>query len=81
MKGDKAYAFLVCLLHYNLSVASTIRSFGNNYTGAYRNIPSILKSLHSHGIAESLILHYSRVMTVGCPNHLNASTSRDNTLL
>jgi hypothetical protein len=64
---DKAYAFLACLLHYNLSVASTIRFLGNNYTGTYGDVPSIVKSLHSHGIAETLISHYSRVMTVGCP--------------
>jgi hypothetical protein len=77
----KAYAFLTCLLHYNLSVASTIRFLGNNYTGAYRDIPSIVKSLHSHGIAETLISHYARVMTMGRPNHLNASTSRNNAIL
>ncbi len=73
---DKAYTFLACLLHYNLSVASTIRFLGNNYTSAYRDILSIVESLRSHGIAETLILHYARVMTVGCPNHLNASTRR-----
>jgi hypothetical protein len=78
---DKAYAFLACLLHYNLSVASTIRFLGNNFTGAYHNIPSIVESLRSHGIAETLISHYARVMTIGCPNHLNASTSRNNALL
>jgi hypothetical protein len=70
-----AYAFLACLLHYNLSVALTIHFLGNNYTGAYHDIPSIVNSLRAHGIAESLILHYSRVMTVGCPNHINASTN------
>jgi hypothetical protein len=68
LSHDKAHAFLACLLHYNMSVA-------------YRNIPSIVNSLRSHGIAESLILHYSRVMTTGCSNHLNASTSCENELL
>jgi hypothetical protein len=56
---DKAYAILACLLHYNLNVASTIRFLGNNYTGAYRDVPLIIKSLRSHGIAEILISHYS----------------------
>jgi hypothetical protein len=78
---DKAYAFLACLLHYNLSIAWAIRFLGNNYTGAYSDIPLIVTSLHAHGIAKSLISHYSQVMTVGCPNHLNASTSHDNALL
>jgi hypothetical protein len=81
LNNDKAYAFLVCLLHYNLSVAMAIRFLGNNCTGAYPNIPSIVSSLWAHSIAESLISHYSQVMTVGCPNHLNASTLRDNALL
>jgi hypothetical protein len=81
LNQDKAYAFLACLLHYNLSISSTIWFLGNNYTGAYRDIPSIVNSLCAHGIAESLISHYSRVMTVGCPSHLNASTSCNNALL
>ncbi|KAL3803843.1 hypothetical protein HJC23_004005 [Cyclotella cryptica] len=77
----KAYAFLACLLHYNLSVADVIQFLGNNYTGAYHNIAEIVVSLRTHGIAETLIADYSRVMTVGCPNHFNASTTRDNALL
>jgi hypothetical protein len=77
----KAYAFLACLLHYNLSIALAIRFLGNNYTGTYCDIPLIVAFLRAHGIAESLISHYSRVMTVGCPNHFNVSTSRDNALL
>ena len=81
LNRDKAYAFLACLLHYNLSVASTIGFLGNNYTGAYRDILSIVNSLHSHGIVATLILHYSCIMTMGCPNHLNELTSRDNALL
>jgi hypothetical protein len=38
-------------------------------------------SLCTHGIGKSLILHYLRVMTVGCPNWFNATTSRANVLL
>ena len=81
LNRDKAYAFLACLLHYNLSVASTIRFLGNNYTGAYRDIKLTVASLCRHGLAEALIKHYSRVMTVGCPNHFNAMTTCDNALL
>ncbi len=53
----------------------------DNYTDTYHGIPSIVALLHAHGIAESLIVHYSHVMTVRCPNHLNATTSCDNALL
>jgi hypothetical protein len=61
---DEAYAFLACLIHYDLSVANTIRFLGNSYTGKYRDIPSTAASLRARGIAETLIEHYSRVMTL-----------------
>jgi hypothetical protein len=47
----------------------------------YCNIPLIVALLCAHGIAESLIMHYSCVMTAGCPNHFNATTTCNNTLL
>lgn len=81
LSTSKAYAFLACLLHYNLSIAHVIRFLENNYMGAYCNIALISASLRTHGIAEALITNYSRVMTVGCPNHLNVTTSRNNVLL
>jgi hypothetical protein len=79
--ATQAYAFLACLLHYNLSIAHMIRFLVNNCTSEYLDIPSIVASLRERGIAESLIENYSRVMTVGCPNHFNATTTRNNTLL
>ncbi len=81
LSNDNAYAFLTCLLHYNLSIALTIPFLGNNYTGTYRNIPSIVASLCTHGITKTLITHYSCVMTMGCPNHFNATTTCSNALL
>ena len=77
LSNDKAYAFLVCLLHYNLSIVHTIHFLGNKYTSAYHDIPSIIESLHAHGIAKSLIAHYSYVMTVGCPNLFNVTITHD----
>jgi hypothetical protein len=41
----------------------------------------IVALLHVRGIAETLIEHYSCVMTVGCPTHFNATTTRDYVLL
>jgi len=81
LSDDKAYAFLARLIHYDLSIANTIWFLGNNYTGEYRDIPLIVASLRTRGIAETLIEHYPRVMTVGCPNHFNATTTRENALL
>jgi hypothetical protein len=37
--------------------------------------------LHVQGIVESLMAHYSRVMMMRCPNHFNATTTRDNALM
>ena len=81
LNNDKAYAFLICLLHYNLSVTYTVRFLRNNYTGEYRDILSIFASLHTHSIADSLITHYSCIMMMGCPNHFNATTTCANALL
>ena len=54
---------------------------GNNYTGEYHDIPSIVASLCAHSIAKTLIKNYSHVMMVGCPNHFSATTTCDNMLL
>jgi hypothetical protein len=81
LSTTKAYAFLACLLHYNLSIAHMVHFLGNNYTGAYHDIPATVALLRLHGIAESRIEHYLHVMMVGSPNHFNASTTRDNALL
>jgi hypothetical protein len=81
LSANKAYAFLACLIHYNLSITHTIRFLRNNYTGKYHDIPSVVASLRTHGIAKTLIEHYSRVMTGGCPNHFNTTTTCKNVLL
>jgi hypothetical protein len=55
LDDDKAYAFLACLLHYNLSVALIIRILGNNYTGECHNVLTIVASLQLQGIAKDII--------------------------
>jgi len=81
LSNTRAYAFLACLLHYDLSVANIVHFLGNNYTRAYRDIASITTQLRCLGLDESLISQYIRVLTVGCPNHFNTSTTRANALL
>jgi hypothetical protein len=54
---------------------------GNNYTGSYHNIIATTATLHSYTINEAFIIHYTHVMTVGCPNSFNACTTWANTLL
>ena len=80
MHGEST-CLLACLLHYNLSITNAGWFLGNNYTGAYRNIPGIAHGLRCHDIDKKLIANYVWVMTIGCPNHFNANTTRDNALL
>ena len=81
MCTEKAHAFLACLLHYYLSIANPVWLLGNNYTGAYPDIPGIAHALWHHSINEKLIAKHVWVMTVGGPNNLIANTTRDNALL
>ncbi len=81
LSDTKAYAFLACLLHYDLIIANVVRFLGNNYTGGYRDISNITTQLRCLGLNETLIARYEKVMTVGCPNHFNATSTRDNALL
>jgi hypothetical protein len=81
LSDEKSYDYLTCLLHYNLSIAHMMRFLGNNYTGSYRDIPSIVASLQNHGISKTLLAHYSGILQVGCLNHFNACTMHENALL
>ena len=55
LSETKSYAFLACLLHYNLSVVNVVHFLGNNYTGAYHDITSITMQLQNLGLNETLI--------------------------
>jgi len=77
---SKLHAFLACLLHYNLDTSLLMSYLGNNYTGAYRNVPEVIKTLQHYKIDKNLINQYARVMTTGCPNRFVANTSRNNAL-
>ncbi len=45
LSGMRAYTFLACLLHYNLSVVNIVRFLRKNYTGSYHNITSMMMQL------------------------------------
>ena len=65
--ATKQYAMLACLFHYHLDTSSLFRYLGNNYTGAYRDVHSMLSTLHKFNISKELIRKYARVMLTGCP--------------
>ena len=71
---------MACLFHYNLDVSLLMRYLGGNYTGAHRRVQETATILRQHKISKTLIQHYIRVMTAGCPNILNANITRENAL-
>jgi hypothetical protein len=77
---DRVIALTAALFHYGLDQSLLMRYLGKNFTGEYRDIPSVVSLLQQHDIDQVLIDKYVRVMKVGCPNHFVASTTRDNAL-
>ena len=77
---SKSYAFLACLLHFDLDTSLLMRYLGNNYTAAYRNTHKVIKTLRHYKINTNLIDQYMRVITICFPNHVVAETSRANAL-
>ena len=76
-----AMAMMAALFHYKMHAADIMRFLGGTYTGEHRDIPGITDILISHDIDPWLIAQYVRATTVGCPNHFNAESSRENALL
>ena len=80
LSASRRKAMMACLFHYNLDVSLLMRYLGGNYTGAHRRVQETATILRQHKISKTLIQHYIRVMTVGCPNILNANITRENAL-
>ena len=76
---DRIKALLAALFHYNNDVGLLMRWLGGNYTGSYRNVAAMVERIRPH-VDASLIPHLIRVLTVGCPHHFNAETTRANAL-
>ena len=76
---DRIMALLAALFHYNTNVSMLMRWLSNKYTGSYHNIADMIERIRPH-VDEHLLPHLVRVLTVGCPHHFNAETSRENAL-
>ncbi|KAL7545571.1 hypothetical protein ACHAWF_008925, partial [Thalassiosira exigua] len=74
-------AMLAAPFHYQMHASDVMRFLGGTFTGEHRDITSIVETLTSHDIDPWLIAHYVRTMTVGCPAHFVAESSRDNAML
>jgi len=71
---------LAALLYYDLDVPTLIRFLGGNYTGEYRDVSSTIKILQESNCNPTVINDLKKIFTIGCPNKLVASTSRENFL-
>ena len=76
----KELDFLALLFHYDLQLSTAVRFLGPKYLGGHRDVDQICAQLAPHVDSET-IAHYRRIMSVGCPNHFNASSSRRNSEL
>lgn len=77
---DKVKMLMACLFHYDLDVSNVMRYLGNNYTGEYREIESMVERMRGL-VDDDLLAQYIRVMTVGAPAHFVAESTRENALL
>jgi hypothetical protein len=73
----KELEFLALLFHYDMHLSASVRFLGSKYLGGHRNVEEICAQLVPHVDAET-ISHYRRIMSVGCPNRFNATTTREN---
>jgi hypothetical protein len=71
---------IACLFHYVLDVSLVMQFLGGNHTAAHRDVQSVATILLAHKVPKFLVQQYVRVMTVGCPNSINADVSRKNAL-
>ena len=56
---------------------SVIHVVGNNYTGSYRDVPQILKTIKSH-VPLEIFEDLERILTVDTQNHFNGESSHKN---
>ena len=60
-----------------MDVASVIRYAGQNYTGAYRDVPLILKTIKPH-VPNDVFEDIKRILVIGAPAKLVGESTRDN---
>ena len=77
---EKYKAFTASLFHYNMDVSMVMRYASNNYTGKYRDVQAVVSRIQ-HIVNPDLLTDYVAAMTIGCPWHFVAETTRENALL
>ena len=71
---------LAATLQYDLDIPTLIRFLGGNYTGEYRNTKLTIQKLKESNCNAKVVKDLKRLLEVGCPNHMNASSSHNNFL-
>ena len=72
--------FLAATLNFNLDIPTVIRYLGGNYTGEYRNVKKTIAILKKSKCDAKIITDLKRILELGCPNKLNAHSTRQNFL-
>ena len=78
---NHARTMLSALFHYKMHAANIMCFLGQTYIGERWDIPVVTEILISQEINPWPITQYLRARKVGCTNHFNAETSRENTML
>ena len=60
-----------------MDIPPVIRFAGNNYTGAYRDVPEILLTVEPH-VPKETYDDLERILTVGTPTIFNGELSHEN---
>ena len=77
---NRVKLFVAALLHYDMDIPTLIRYLGGNYTGDYRDTDYTIKILKESNCDPQIISDLEKILTLGCPMKMVASTTRQNFL-
>ena len=77
---ERIKKILAASLTYDFSIPTLIRFLGGNYTGEYRNAEKTVKILEESKCDPQIIKEIKSLLTTGCPQKFNASSTRKNFL-
>ena len=80
IQTKRVQKMLAAILHFDLSISILIRFLGNNYTGEYRDSKSTIKALQVANCDTQVVKDLKRLLEVGCPNRMNASSTHKKNL-
>ena len=61
-----------------MDIPTIIRFFGGNHTGEYRDSKKTIQALKDSKCSEEVISDLQRLLDKGCPDKMNALSTREN---